>query len=67
MSLQRNLRILGVFARLAYRDGKRHYLQHMDRVNAYVRQVASRYSTFFPLLRLLDRIDERQVTTGYSF
>lgn len=67
MSLQRNLRILGVFARLAYRDGKRHYLLHMDRVNAYVRQVASRYSVFLPLLRLLDRIDDRQVTSGYTF
>jgi len=67
MSLQRNLRILGVFARLSHRDGKDHYLQHMPRVNAYVRQVASRYRDFRPLLRLLDRIDDRQAVVGYTF
>ncbi|UHL65794.1 phosphotransferase [Paralcaligenes sp. KSB-10] len=67
MSLQRNLRILGVFARLSHRDHKDHYLQHMPRVNAYVRQVASRYGVFTPLLRLLDKLDNRQVAVGYTF
>ncbi|PLC55412.1 aminoglycoside phosphotransferase [Pollutimonas nitritireducens] len=67
MGLQRNLRILGVFARLSYRDGKHHYLDHMPRVNTYVRQVAGRYSAFRPLIRLLDKLDGRQVTTGYTF
>lgn len=57
MSLQRNLRILGVFVRLSLRDGKHHYLDHLPRVNAYVRQVASRYGVFRPLMRLLDRLD----------
>lgn len=57
MSLQRNLRILGVFVRLSRRDGKHHYLDHLPRVNAYVRQVAGRYGTFRPLMRLLDRLD----------
>lgn len=57
MSLQRNLRILGVFVRLSLRDGKHHYLDHLPRVNGYVRQVAGRYGTFRPLLRLLDRLD----------
>lgn len=67
MSLQRNLRILGVFARLSHRDGKHHYLDHMPRVNAYARQVAERYGVFRPLLRLLDKLDNRQVITGYTF
>ncbi len=57
MSLQRNLRVLGVFVRLSVRDGKHHYLDHLPRVNAYVRQVASRYGAFRPLMRLLDRLD----------
>lgn len=57
MSLQRNLRILGVFVRLSLRDGKHHYLDHIPRVNAYVRQVAGRYGAFRPLMRLLDRLD----------
>ncbi|MVW70167.1 MULTISPECIES: aminoglycoside phosphotransferase family protein [unclassified Bordetella] len=67
MSLQRNLRILGVFARLHHRDGKSSYLNHIPRVNAYVRQVAQRYGVFAPLLRLLDRIDNREVKVGYTF
>ncbi len=67
MGLQRNLRILGVFARLAHRDGKTHYLAHMPRVNGYVRQVAVRYGVFGALLRILDRIDATPVQTGYTF
>lgn len=67
MSLQRNLRILGVFARLSYRDGKHHYLDHIPRMNAYVRQVAGRYTVFRPLLRLLDKLENRQVNVGYTF
>ncbi|OZI47778.1 aminoglycoside phosphotransferase [Bordetella genomosp. 5] len=67
MSLQRNLRIMGVFARLNHRDGKAHYLAHMPRMNAYVRQVAQRYGVFTPLLRLLDKLDDREVKVGYTF
>lgn len=67
MSLQRNLRILGVFARLWHRDGKEHYLAHMPRVSQYIRQVAVRYDCFVPLLRLLDTLEGHQPVTGYSF
>ncbi len=67
MGLQRNLRILGVFARLSHRDGKHHYLDHMPRVQAYVRQVAGRYAAFRPLLRLLDQAEQTPKTEGYSF
>lgn len=67
MSLQRNLRILGVFARLHHRDDKPSYLAHMPRVNGYVRQVAKRYGVFTPLLRLLDKLDNLEVKQGYTF
>lgn len=67
MSLQRNLRVLGVFARLSHRDNKHHYLDHMPRVNAYIRQVANRYGAFRPLLRILDKVDDIQVVAGYTF
>ncbi len=67
MGLQRNLRILGVFARLSHRDGKHHYLDHIPRVSAYVRQVATRYGVFRPLVRLLDKLEGRQTTTGFTF
>lgn len=65
--LQRNLRILGVFARLNHRDGKAHYLDHIPRVLTYVRQVAQRYKPFFPLLRLLDRIEGIEHKAAYTF
>lgn len=67
MGLQRNLRILGVFARLSIRDNKHQYLDHIPRVNSYVRQVANRYGVFGPLLRVLDKIDNVPVTVGYTF
>lgn len=67
MSLQRNLRVLGVFARLSHRDNKHHYLDHIPRVNAYIRQVVNRYGVFRPLLRILDKIDNIQVVAGYTF
>jgi hypothetical protein len=39
----------------------------MPRVNGYVRQVVQRYGVFTPLLRLLDKLDDRQVSVGYTF
>ena len=67
MGLQRNLRILGVFARLNHRDGKSAYLAHMPRVSGYVRQVAGRYSAFRPLLRVMDQLEKIQRGVGYTF
>lgn len=67
ISLQRNLRIMGVFARLSLRDGKHHYLEHLPRVSNYVRQVAARYNAFRPLLRLLDRLQNVEVKQGFTF
>jgi len=67
MGLQRNLRILGVFARLNHRDGKTAYLAHMPRVNQYVRQVAGRYIALKPLIRILDALDQVQTKVGYTF
>ena len=67
MSLQRNLRILGVFARLALRDNKKHYLDHIPRVIAYIRQVANRYGEYAIIARILDRLDNITAEAGYTF
>ena len=67
MSLQRNLRILGVFARLALRDNKQHYLDHIPRVTAYIRQVANRYDEYAIIARILDRLDNITLEAGYTF
>jgi len=67
MGLQRNMRILGVFARLNHRDGKPSYLDHVPRVKQYVRQVAGRYGVFAPLIRLLDRLEGIERRSGLTF
>jgi len=41
--LQRHIKVLGIFARLFYRDGKSQYLQDLPRVLAYVRDTALGY------------------------
>jgi len=55
MGLQRHLKVLGIFARLYHRDGKANYLNDIPLVLKYTRSVASRYSCFKPLLRILDQ------------
>ena len=68
MGLQRHLKILGIFARLHYRDSKRGYLEDTPRFIAYVRAVASRYSALGPLLVLLDEIEGKAgASVGYTF
>jgi hypothetical protein len=67
MGLQRHLKVLGIFARLFYRDGKQGYLDDTPRFLAYVRGVAQRYAALAPLLALLDRIENRKVEVGYTF
>lgn len=66
MSVQRNLRILGVFSRLSIRDNKPHYLAHMPRVNHYLRQVFVRYEEFNALRRLFDRLENKQTVLGMT-
>lgn len=67
MGLQRHLKILGIFARLNYRDGKAQYLNDLPMVLRYVRLVAGRYIAFKPLLLLLDRLENKAVQVGYTF
>lgn len=57
MGLQRHLKVLGIFARLNYRDGKSRYLEDAPRFLGYVRAVAGRYSGLKPLLTLIDQIE----------
>jgi len=54
MGLQRHLKVLGIFARINYRDGKPKYLADTPRFLAYARGVTQRYNALAPLGRLLD-------------
>jgi len=67
MGLQRHLKVLGIFARINYRDGKPGYLKDTPRFVRYVRAVCDRYVALTPLARLFDQLENRGVTVGYTF
>jgi len=67
MGLQRHLKVIGIFARIHYRDGKPGYLADAPRFLAYARAVAGRYSDLAPLMKLLDALEERSPGVTYSF
>jgi aminoglycoside/choline kinase family phosphotransferase len=54
MGLQRHLKVLGIFARISYRDGKPKYLADTPRFIGYATGVARRYRELAPLLPLLE-------------
>jgi aminoglycoside/choline kinase family phosphotransferase len=59
MGAQRHIKVLGIFARLSYRDGKDSYLNDMPLVLHYLRKVCERYVELRPMLRLLDALEGR--------
>jgi aminoglycoside/choline kinase family phosphotransferase len=54
MGLQRNLKIVGIFARLNYRDGKKGYLEMIPRFYQYLLDVLPRYPEFREFHQLLE-------------
>ncbi|MCB4774153.1 MAG: phosphotransferase [Sulfurovum sp.] len=52
--LQRHIKILGIFARLALRDGKESYLKNIPMTLKYIMQIVSKYDEINPLKILLD-------------
>ncbi len=69
MGVQRHLKVLGIFARLNYRDGKVAYLNDMPLVMHYLRKACERYRELDPLLNLLDELHpvESGQKVGYTF
>jgi len=67
MGAQRQIKVLGIFARLCYRDGKDGYLKDMPRVMAYLRRTCERYLELKPFARLLDQLENRQAAVGLTF
>jgi N-acetylmuramate 1-kinase len=64
MGLQRHLKVLGIFARIHYRDGKAGYVEDTPRFVRYARAVAARYNALAPLAHLFDEFEEQQSATG---
>lgn len=65
MGLQRHLKVLGIFCRLKYRDGKEKYSEDLPRFMNYARKTASRYIPLKPLLNLLDKLEGNTEQIGY--
>jgi hypothetical protein len=55
MGVQRHLKVLGIFARLNYRDGKPRYLDDMPLTLKYVIDTCHHYAELAPLLKLLQK------------
>ena len=63
MGLQRHIKVLGIFCRLWYRDGKAGYLQDLPLVWKYTREVGRRHAETAPLVELLEAaIGDRDIT-----
>ena len=66
MGVQRQIKVLGIFARLCHRDGKSGYLADMPRVMAYLRGACRRYRALGPLSGLLDELEDRSLEVRAS-
>jgi N-acetylmuramate 1-kinase len=51
---QRHIKVLGIFCRLWYRDGKSGYLGDLPRTLDYVRDVCGRYTELAPMARFIE-------------
>lgn len=67
MGLQRHLKVLGIFCRLKYRDGKDRYIADLPRFLGYARRVAGRYGALKPFLGLLNTLTDTQYEEGMTF
>ena len=55
MGLQRNLKIVGIFARLKHRDGKEGYVEMIPRFYRYLLDVLPRYPEFHEFQHMLEQ------------
>lgn len=67
MGLQRHLKVLGIFARINYRDGKPKYLADTPRFMNYVMATVHRYGELKPLEAYLENINGVVKKDGYTF
>jgi aminoglycoside/choline kinase family phosphotransferase len=67
MGVQRHIKVIGIFARLARRDGKDGYLASLPRLLRYLRKACGRYRELGPLLKLLDKLDPVELEHSHAF
>jgi len=66
MGIQRQLKVVGIFCRLNYRDGKSNYLNDIPQTLDYLFRVCARYPEFEALRQLLLRLDSLPATVEDS-
>ena len=54
IGVQRHIKVLGIFCRLWYRDGKAGYLPDLPRTLDYVREASALYAELAPLARFIE-------------
>jgi len=64
MGVQRQLKVLGIFARLSFRDGKDGYLKDQPLVMGYLRRTCGRYRELAALGRLLEELEPQEKRVG---
>jgi aminoglycoside/choline kinase family phosphotransferase len=64
MGVQRHLKVLGIFARLNYRDGKSQYLDDLPLTLKYVLDTCENYPQLQPLKKLLGKIENSTASTA---
>ena len=66
MGAQRQLKVLGIFARLCFRDGKDGYLKDQPLVMSYLRRTCERYHELAALGRLLEELEPEERRVGHT-
>lgn len=67
IGVQRHIKVLGIFCRLWYRDGKAQYLGDLPLVWRYTARIARRYPELIELLALLENaVGDRDLTHAVS-
>ena len=56
MGVQRHLKVLGIFSRLNYRDGKKQYLDDLPLTLKYIVDTCELYEELQPLKKLLEKV-----------
>jgi aminoglycoside/choline kinase family phosphotransferase len=63
MGVQRHLKVLGIFTRLNYRDGKSQYLDDLPLTLKYILETCDKYNELQPLKQLLEETSTNTRTT----
>lgn len=66
MGAQRQLKVLGIFARLFFRDGKNRYLKDQPLVMRYLKTTCARYRELAGLARVLEDLETREKHVGHA-